>query len=103
LKSSNTKHSNNWSPDGRYLIYDEHHPTQQQDLWVLPVSGERKPIPFLVTAADESYARFSPDGRYVAYSSNESGRREVYVRGFAPDRIPATGSGRWQISVAGAI
>lgn len=54
-----------------------------------------------MTPADETFGQFSPDGRWIAYSSNESGRREVYVRGFAPDRVPAAAIGKWQISTAG--
>ena len=91
-------------PDGRFLIYDDH-TTQRQDLWVLPITappnGERKPIPFVVTQADETFGQFSPDGRWIAYSSDESGRREVYVQGFAPDRVPAAAGGKWQMSTAG--
>ena len=63
--------------------------------------GDRKPIPFLTTPADEAGAQFSPDDRWVVYFSNESGRREVYVRDFAPDRSPAVGSARITISTAG--
>jgi len=80
-------------------------PAQRQDLWILPIEapagGDRKPIPFLVTQADETFGQFSPDGRWIAYSSDESGRREVYVQGFAPDRVPAAAVGKWQISTAG--
>ncbi len=101
VKSGMAKHPNDWSPDGKYLMYDEHDPKQRQDLWVVPVAGGRKPIPFLVTAADETLGRFSPDGKWVVYSSDESRRREVYVRGFAPDRSPAGAVGQWQISAAG--
>jgi len=101
LESSTVKHGNSWSRDGRFILYDDHHPTQRQDLWVLPLEGNRKPIPFLVTRADETLGQFSPDSRWVAYSSDESGRREIYVRGFAPDRSPATAVGQWQISPAG--
>jgi len=73
-------------------------------LWILPIEappGEQKPIPFLVTQADETFGQFSPDGKWIAYSSDESGRREVYVQGFAPDRVPAAAVGKWQISTAG--
>ena len=49
----------------------------------------------------EMFARFSPDGKWIAYSSDESGRREVYVQGFAADRVPAAAVGKWQISTAG--
>ena len=105
IKSPTVKHPNDFSPDGRFLIYDDH-TAQRQDLWILPVegrpqSGERKPIPFLVTGADETFGQFSPDGKWIAYSSDESGRREVYVQGFAPDRVPAAAVGKWQISTAG--
>jgi hypothetical protein len=104
VKSPTVKHPNGFSPDGRFLIYDDH-TAQRQDLWVLPIEpssgGERKPIPFLVTQADETFGQFSPDGKWVAYSSDESGRREVYVQGFAPDRVPAAGGGKVQMSTAG--
>jgi dipeptidyl aminopeptidase/acylaminoacyl peptidase len=93
------------SPDGKFLIFDDHSLTQRQDLWILPLDGSagaaRKPIPFLVTPADETASQFSPDGKWIAYSSDESGRREVYVQGFAPGRVPATALGKWQISTAG--
>ena len=77
LKSANVKHPADWSSDGRFIIYDEHHPTQRQDLWLLPLTGDRKPVPILTTAADEWWAQFSPDDRWVLYVSDESGRREV--------------------------
>jgi Tol biopolymer transport system component len=101
FKSPTVKHANDWSPDGRFLLFDDHHPTQQQDLWILPLGSDRKPIPLLVTAADEAPAHFSPDQKWVVYSSDESGRREIYVRDFAPEHVPAVGSGKWQISTAG--
>jgi Tol biopolymer transport system component len=104
VKSPTVKHPNGFSPDGRFLIFDDH-TAHRQDLWILPIepssNGERKPIPFLVTQADESFGQFSPDGKWIAYSSDESGRREVYVQGFAPDRVPAAAVGKWQISTAG--
>jgi eukaryotic-like serine/threonine-protein kinase len=101
VKSVTQKHPNHWSLDGRFLIYDDH-TTQKQDLWIVPMSGDsHKPVPFLVTPADETSAQFSPDTKWVAYSSDESGRREVYVQGFVPDRVPAAGVGKWQISTAG--
>jgi hypothetical protein len=104
VKSLTVKHPNDFSPDGRFLIYDDH-TAQRQDLWILPIEvppgSERKPIPFLVTQADETFGQFSPDGKWIAYSSDESGRREVYVHGFAPDRVPAAAVGKWPISTAG--
>jgi hypothetical protein len=101
VHSGTNKHPNDWSADAAYVIYDDHHPAQRQDLWVVPVKGDRTPIPFLVTPADETSAVFSPDGKWVAYSSDASGRREVYVRGFAPDQRPAAAVGQWQISPSG--
>jgi hypothetical protein len=104
VKSLSLKHPNGFSPDGRFLIFDDH-TAQRQDLWILPTEpspgGERKPIPFVVTPADETFGQFSPDGKWIAYSSDESGRREVYVQGFAPDRVPAAAVGKWQMSTAG--
>jgi hypothetical protein len=100
VKSATMKHPNHWSLDGRFLIYDDH-TAQKQDLWIVPMAGDRKPIPFLVTPADETFGQFSPDTKWIAYSSDESGRREVYVQGFVPDHVPAAGIGKWQISNAG--
>jgi eukaryotic-like serine/threonine-protein kinase len=100
VKSPTVKHPNGFSPDGRFLIYDDH-TAQRQDLWILPINGERKPMPLLVTPADETFGQFSPDGKWIAYSSDESGRREVYVQGFAPDRVAAAVEGKWQMSTAG--
>lgn len=62
---------------------------------MLPLSGDRKPFAFLETPADERGARFSPDGRWIAYTSDESGRDEVYVVPFAKS------GGKWQISTGG--
>lgn len=87
--------ASNVSPDGKYVVYQENHPETRSDLWVLPLDGEEKPRPFLITAFAESAARFSPDGRWLAYHSDESGRDEVYVRPF-----PGPG-GKWQVSSGG--
>jgi len=82
------------SPDGRTLLYERVDPKSKWDLWMLDLAT-RKPRPFLVTPANESHSTYSPDGRFVAYVSDESGRAEIYVQ-------PADGSpGRWQISTAG--
>ncbi|HTS28033.1 MAG TPA: hypothetical protein VMH81_19305, partial [Bryobacteraceae bacterium] len=84
-----------WSPDGRFLIYEAVRPQTRGDLWLLPLGGDHKPVPYLVTSFNETAARFSPDGKLVAYTSNESGREEIYVQTFPP------GAGKWQISNAG--
>ncbi len=88
-----------WSPDGRYLAYETLAAvaTTKSDIWILPVFGDRKPFPFLATQFDELSPQFSPDGRWVLYTSDESGRRELYVAPF-----PGPGS-KWQISDAGAL
>jgi Tol biopolymer transport system component len=70
---------------------------QAQDLWVLHPDQKEKPVPWLETAFSEGGAAFSPDGRWLAYASNESGRYEVFVQSF-----PNAG-GRWQISKDGAV
>jgi hypothetical protein len=65
------------------------------DLFVLPLFGDRQPIPIATAPANEEQERFSPDGRWIAYTSDETGRREVYVQPFPP-----TGA-RWQLSEVG--
>jgi eukaryotic-like serine/threonine-protein kinase len=83
-----------WSPDGQLLTFNEYHPTTGYDIWVLRMS-DRKAEPFLRTPFNEASAEFSPDGRWLAYVSDESGRREVYVQ-------PYPGPGRKsQISTDG--
>jgi Tol biopolymer transport system component len=81
------------SPDGQYLLY-ESNGRESADIFVLPL-GTRRPVPYLQTSASETQAKFSPDVRWVAYASNESGSYEVYVR-----RFPDTGA-KWQISTLG--
>jgi eukaryotic-like serine/threonine-protein kinase len=93
LRSAETKRPNSWSPDGKFILYWSRQ--NNGDLMVLPLFGDRKPFPFLSTPFDERQGVFSPDGRWVAYQSNESGRFEVYVRTF-----PGTG-GQWQVSTGG--
>jgi eukaryotic-like serine/threonine-protein kinase len=73
-----------WSPDGRFILYTEWASNRGPDLLVLPTS-DPKPVPFLQTEFFEEQGRFSPNGRWVAYVSNQSGQSEVYVRGFAAD------------------
>lgn len=70
------------SRDGKYLLYEELDPSSAADLWVLPLSGDRKPFPYIKTNYMETSARFSPNGRWVAYVSNESGNYEIYVQSF---------------------
>lgn len=95
LKSGLPKQPTDWSLDGRFLLYHQLDPKTNFDLWVLPLTGEKKPIPFLRTEFVERDASFSPDGRWIAYTSDESGKEEIYVQAF-----PASGSKR-QISKGG--
>jgi Tol biopolymer transport system component len=71
-----------FSPDGRFLLYTQINPATNADLFLLSLSGERKPEPFLQTNFIEGQGRFSPNGRWVAYTSNETGQFEVYVQSF---------------------
>jgi Tol biopolymer transport system component len=100
LETSYTKWPTDWSRDGRFLLYEEIDPKTKADLWVLPLFGDRKPVVFLKTPFDEQHGVFSPDGRWIAYSSDESGRSEVYVQPFSWGANPAAGS-KWQISTSG--
>ena len=78
--SDNVQLPASWSPDGRMLVFVERQPATGRDIWLLPIDGDRRARPFLSSPFDESAPRFSPDGRWMAYVSNESGRDEVYVR-----------------------
>jgi Tol biopolymer transport system component len=84
-KSAQDKIPTSCSRDGRFLLYTVISPQTGSDIWALPLEGTRKPLLFLGTEADEGAAHFSPDGHWVAYTSNESGRNEVYVRSFSVD------------------
>jgi eukaryotic-like serine/threonine-protein kinase len=96
-KSSTPQVVLDWSRDGRYILYQEQNPKTGWDLWVLPLEGDRKPIQFLATPFNEANATFSPDGKWIAYTSDESGggRNEVYLRTFPYS------PGQWQLSKDG--
>jgi Tol biopolymer transport system component len=89
-----------FSPDGRYLVYSRRDVNKSQnslDLWVLPLFGEGKPFPIVQTTFDDVYGRVSPDGKWMAYQNNESGRMEVYVTAFPG------GGAKWQVSSSGGV
>ena len=109
--------SYSWSVDGRRLLYGSIASQGNVDLWIVPMVGERTPWAFAKTPFREAYGVFSPDGLWVAYQSNESGRPEVYVRPVVPPSReaqsadkPAGGTGtaaaaggQWQVSTAGGV
>jgi len=94
--SPETKIPCDWSTDGRFLVYYVPNPQSGTDLWVLP-SDTRMPFIFLRTEANELWGQFSPDGRWMAYQSNETGRYEIYVRPFQ------SRGGAIPISTAGGV
>jgi dipeptidyl aminopeptidase/acylaminoacyl peptidase len=100
LESAERKVPNDWSSDGRFLAYNQVSAGESGgiDIWILPLSGVRKPFPFLVSPYYKSNARFSPDGRWLAYASDESGRFEIYVEPFPEhgDKIRISTSGGTQ-------
>lgn len=95
LKSDLEKRPTSWSSDGRFIAYYQIDPKTKEDVWVLPLFGGQKPFPLVQTEFNEVSARLSPDLKWIAYTSNESGKPEIYVQPF-----PA-GGGRWQVSKDG--
>jgi Tol biopolymer transport system component len=90
------KDLNDVTPDGRYAIYDDNAGgPDAKELWALPLFGDRTPFAFVQGSFGAQSARFSPNGRYVAYTSNETGKNEIYVQTF-PEH-----TGKWQISASG--
>src|SRR5262249_58179812 len=71
-----------FSPDGKYLTFDQKDPQTRDDAWVLPIGETGEPRPIANSRFGEGSAKFSPDGRWIAYSSEESGKEEIYVQPF---------------------
>jgi eukaryotic-like serine/threonine-protein kinase len=86
-----------WSPDSQSIVYSMLDPKASTDQWMLPLSGDRKPVPLLHMPFQESHGQVSPDGKWLAYYSNETGRAEVYVQSFPH------GTGKWQVSTTGGL
>jgi Tol biopolymer transport system component/predicted Ser/Thr protein kinase len=84
-----------WSPDGHHVAFSVPDPGSGADIWFLPLTGDKKPFKVLGSPADEMHANFSPDGRQIAYTSNESGKFEVYVQ-----TLPLSDR-KWQVSTNG--
>src|SRR5262249_716558 len=96
-KSDYQKNPSDWSLDGRFIIYSQRDSKASWDVWVLPVTGsvDAKPYPVVRTKANEIAGTLSPDGRWLAYVSDESGRYEIWVQSFSD------GGGKRQVSTGG--
>jgi eukaryotic-like serine/threonine-protein kinase len=87
-----------WSPDQKYLVYEDSAPSTDYDFWLLPLTGEaRTPQPYIVGSGNQQFGGVSPDGRWFVYESDETGRHEIYVQSF-----PSAGS-KWQITNEGGF
>lgn len=95
LKSNLQKRPTDWSRDGRFIVYECLDPKTKEDLWILPMFGDHQPTAYLQSEFSEQQGRLSPDGRWMAYTSDESGRDEVYVQSF-----PSPGT-KYRISTNG--
>jgi Tol biopolymer transport system component len=102
LKSNEPKLPWDWSRDGRFIVYAVRK-QKGDDIWVLPMIGDKKPSPLLQSEFQKRQAQISPDERWLAYTSVESGRSEIYVVPFSPaakaDAKPV--AGKWTVSTAG--
>jgi serine/threonine protein kinase/Tol biopolymer transport system component len=92
-ESEAVKEPMSWSPDGKLIVFVQ--VGQARDIWAVPVAGDKKPFPLLQSPAAEAFPQVSPDGKWLAYQSNETGRAEIYIKPF-PD-----GPGKWQVSTDG--
>lgn len=96
---SNFRSLDGWTPDGKSLVFEQLDPGTNMDLWVLPLEGDRQPRPYLRSPANEGFAHVSPDGRWVAYNSDASGRNEGYVQSFPTPgpryQVTTDGTGIW--------
>jgi Tol biopolymer transport system component len=99
LLNESRKTPTQWSRDGRFIVYSTIGSKTRNDIWILPVENGKagKPFVFLHSEFNEDFGQLSPDDRWIAYTSDESGRREVYVRTFPsgddPMRISIDGQG----------
>ena len=91
------KQINDWTRDGKYIVYGRQDPATRWDIWLMPMEGDHTPRPYLTTPFSEEGASVSPDGRWLAYMSDESGSPEVYVQSF-----PVPGN-KYQVTNRGGV
>ena len=82
LSTAQPKTATDWSRDGRFLLFNSQDPKRSADIWALSLNGKGAPFPVAQTPFDELSGQFSPDGKWVAFQSNESGRPDVYLQPF---------------------
>jgi dipeptidyl aminopeptidase/acylaminoacyl peptidase len=87
-----------WSSDGKYIVFSRTKTNGGNDTWLQPMFGDRKPKSFLESQFDKVLAQVSPDGRWIAYTTNESGSFQIFVQSF-----PDPTGGKWQISAEGGV
>jgi eukaryotic-like serine/threonine-protein kinase len=102
-KGETSRVPSDWSRDGRYLFFSATDPKTKSDIWVLPLSGDKKPFPYLNQDYNEDLPRLSPNEHWLAYQSDKSGRYEVYVDTFtgSPSASSSAARGNWQVSTSG--
>jgi hypothetical protein len=97
LTTPGDKEPDRWSSDGRYLLFDLFAKDTNPEIWALPLFGDRKPFQVTHGPGGHHWGTFSPDNKWIAYASDESGREEIYV-------VPFPGQGgRWRISSDGGV
>ena len=97
-QSKNPIFVTDWSKDGKFVLYTDADPTTNLNIWVLPLEGDRKPFVYFQSPLEDTNGTFSPDGRFIAYQSRESGTYEIYVQTF-----PASGVKLPISTIGGAI
>jgi len=95
LESAADKSLEDWTRDGRYLVFNSLVPGARREIWAMPLAGDRKPFAIITGQGVIVEGHVSPNGKWIAYNSNESGQTEIYVQNFPP------AGGRWQISTDG--
>jgi Tol biopolymer transport system component len=95
LSTPQPKVATDWSRDGKYLLFTTEDPRTAADIWALPMDEKREPFAIVQTNSDEEGGQFSPDGRWIAYQSDRSGRPEIYLHAF-----PGPGN-EWPVSTNG--